>query len=65
MNSPTNPLVPGNPEFAIANSTMNIANHGITFAIGVLALGVYPKPLTDLMEPAIAQLASQLAATKL
>ena len=36
-----------------------------TFAIGVLALGVYPKPLTDLMEPAIAQLASQLAATKL
>ena len=35
------------------------------FAIGVLALGVYPKPLTDLMEPSIAQLASQLAATKL
>jgi NADH-quinone oxidoreductase subunit M len=35
------------------------------FAAGVLALGVYPKPLTDLMEPAIAQLASQLAATKL
>jgi len=36
-----------------------------TFAIGVLALGVYPKPLTDLMEPAIAQLASQLATSKL
>jgi len=36
-----------------------------TFAIGVIALGVYPKPLTDLMEPAIAQLASQLAASKL
>jgi len=36
-----------------------------TFAIGVLALGVYPKPLTDLMEPAIAQLASQLASSKL
>ena len=35
------------------------------FAIGVLVLGVYPKPLTDLMEPSIAQLASQLAATKL
>jgi len=35
------------------------------FAIGVIALGVYPKPLTDLMEPSIAQLASQLAATKL
>jgi NADH-quinone oxidoreductase subunit M len=35
------------------------------FAIGVLALGIYPKPLTDLMEPSIAQLAGQLAATKL
>jgi NADH-quinone oxidoreductase subunit M len=35
------------------------------FAIGVLALGVYPKPLSDLMEPSIAQLASQLAASKL
>jgi NADH-quinone oxidoreductase subunit M len=35
------------------------------FAIGVLALGVYPKPLTDLMEPSIAQIASQLAASKL
>ena len=35
------------------------------FAIGVIVLGVYPKPLTDLMEPSIAQLASQLAATKL
>jgi NADH-quinone oxidoreductase subunit M len=36
-----------------------------TFAVGVLALGVYPKPLTDLMEPAIAQLAGQLATSKL
>ena len=35
------------------------------FAVGVIALGVYPKPLTDLMEPAIAQLASQLAGSKL
>ncbi|MBV2209589.1 MAG: NADH-quinone oxidoreductase subunit M [Thermomonas sp.] len=35
------------------------------FAVFTLALGVYPKPLTDLMEPSIAQLASQLAATKL
>lgn len=35
------------------------------FAAGVLVLGVWPKPLTDLMEPAIAQLASQLAASKL
>ncbi len=36
-----------------------------TFAVGVLLIGVYPKPLTDLMEPAIAQLASQLAISKL
>ncbi|HEU4773200.1 MAG TPA: proton-conducting transporter membrane subunit, partial [Lysobacter sp.] len=35
------------------------------YAAGVIALGVYPKPLTDLMEPSIAQLATQLAATKL
>ncbi|GAB1407742.1 NADH-quinone oxidoreductase subunit M [Thermomonas brevis] len=35
------------------------------FAAGVLLIGVYPKPLTDLMEPSIAQLAAQLAATKL
>ncbi|MCD9028526.1 NADH-quinone oxidoreductase subunit M [Luteimonas sp. BDR2-5] len=35
------------------------------FAIGVLAIGVYPKPLTDLMEPAIAQLANVIAASKL
>jgi NADH-quinone oxidoreductase subunit M len=35
------------------------------FAAGVLLIGVYPKPLTDLMEPAIAQLASQLAISKL
>ena len=35
------------------------------FAAGVLLIGLWPKPLTDLMEPSIAQLASQLAATKL
>ena len=35
------------------------------FAIGTLLIGIWPKPLTDLMEPSIAQLASQLAATKL
>jgi NADH-quinone oxidoreductase subunit M len=35
------------------------------FAVFTIALGVYPKPLTDLMEPSIAQLAGQLAATKL
>ena len=35
------------------------------FALGTLALGVNPKPLTDLMEAPIAQLLTQLAATKL
>ncbi len=35
------------------------------FAAGTLFLGVYPKPLTDLMEAPIAQLLVQLAATKL
>ncbi|KAF1709931.1 NADH-quinone oxidoreductase subunit M [Pseudoxanthomonas kalamensis DSM 18571] len=35
------------------------------FALGVLALGIYPKPLTDLMEPSIAQLAMQIAGSKL
>ena len=35
------------------------------FALGTLALGLYPKPLTDLMEAPIAQLLVQLAATKL
>ena len=36
-----------------------------TFAVGVLVIGLWPKPLTDLMEPSIAQLASQLATSKL
>ncbi|MDO5609325.1 MAG: NADH-quinone oxidoreductase subunit M [Pseudomonadota bacterium] len=35
------------------------------FAVGVMVIGLYPKPLTDLMEPAIAQLANQLATSKL
>jgi NADH-quinone oxidoreductase subunit M len=35
------------------------------FAVGVLVLGIWPKPLTDLMEPSIAQLVSLLAASKL
>jgi NADH-quinone oxidoreductase subunit M len=35
------------------------------FALGVLAIGLWPKPLTDLMEPSIAQLAMQLANSKL
>jgi NADH-quinone oxidoreductase subunit M len=34
------------------------------FAIGVLLIGVYPKPLTDLMGTAVAQLSSQMAVTK-
>ncbi len=35
------------------------------FAVAVLALGVYPKPLTDLMNTSIAQLATQIATSKL
>ena len=35
------------------------------FAAGVLLIGVWPRPLTALMEPSIAQLAQLLAATKL
>ena len=35
------------------------------FAAGVLILGLWPKPLTDLMEPAIANLATQIASSKL
>ncbi len=35
------------------------------FAVGVLVLGFYPKPLTDLMEPSIAKLVSQIAVSKL
>ncbi|MCX7042885.1 MAG: NADH-quinone oxidoreductase subunit M [Gammaproteobacteria bacterium] len=35
------------------------------FAVGVLALGLYPKPLTDLMDAPIAQLVIQLSTSKL
>jgi NADH-quinone oxidoreductase subunit M len=35
-----------------------------SFAAGVLAVGVYPKPLTDLMEPAVQQLVQQLSLAK-
>ena len=35
------------------------------FAIGTLLIGVWPKPLTDLMEPSIANLAMQIAGSKL
>ncbi len=37
----------------------------VVFALGVLALGVYPKPLTDLMDASVTQLVAQLGATKL
>jgi NADH-quinone oxidoreductase subunit M len=36
-----------------------------TFAAGVLVIGLWPKPLTDLMQPSIAHLASQIAGSKL
>jgi NADH-quinone oxidoreductase subunit M len=35
------------------------------FAAGVLALGIYPKPLTDLMEPAVQHIVQQLGTAKL
>jgi NADH-quinone oxidoreductase subunit M len=35
------------------------------FGLGVLALGVYPKPLTDLMDAPIVQLVNQLGTSKL
>ncbi len=35
------------------------------FALFTLGVGVWPQPLTDMMEPSIAQLAGPLAATKL
>ena len=35
------------------------------FAIGVLFVGIYPKPLTDLMAPAVSGLTTQMAVSKL
>jgi NADH-quinone oxidoreductase subunit M len=35
------------------------------FAVGVLALGVYPKPLVDLMDAPISALVNHLVQTKL
>jgi NADH-quinone oxidoreductase subunit M len=35
------------------------------FALGVLAIGVYPKPLTDLMDASVGQLIVQLSTSKL
>jgi len=37
----------------------------LLFAAGVLALGVYPKPLTDLMDSSVTQLVAQLSVSKL
>ena len=37
----------------------------VIFAIGVLAVGLYPKPLTDLMDASVTQLVIQLGTTKL
>ena len=37
----------------------------LLFAAGVLAVGIYPKPLTDLMDSSVVQLVAQLASTKL
>jgi len=37
----------------------------LMFAAGVLAVGIYPKPLTDLMDSSVTQLLQQLNATKL
>ncbi|HEY2346250.1 MAG TPA: NADH-quinone oxidoreductase subunit M [Xanthomonadaceae bacterium] len=36
-----------------------------TFAVGVLLVGVYPKPLTDLMGPAVSQITAGMATSKL
>ena len=37
----------------------------VVFALGVLAIGVYPKPLTDLMDASVTQLVTQLGTSKL
>ncbi len=37
----------------------------LLFAAGVLAVGIYPKPLTDLMDSSVVQLVAQLSSTKL
>ncbi|ACA11304.1 NADH-quinone oxidoreductase subunit M [Xylella fastidiosa subsp. multiplex] len=37
----------------------------VLFAIGVLVLGLYPKPLIDLMDSSIAKLTTQIAVSKL
>ena len=37
----------------------------LAFAAGVLVLGVWPKPLTDLMQPAIEHLVTLIASSKI
>jgi len=37
----------------------------VLYAIGVMALGIWPKPLIDLMDSSVAQLVAQLALSKL
>ena len=54
--------VPWVPSFDIR---WHLGVDGISIALIALALGVYPRPLTDLMEAPIAQLLGQLAMTKL
>ena len=34
-------------------------------ALSVLAMGIYPKPLTDVMGPSVAQLLDQVSHTKI
>ena len=55
----------GTPRFTLGITEYADGLNFVALAVGVLALGVYPKPLTDLMEPSIAQLAMQLANSKL
>ena len=37
----------------------------VAFAAGVLVLGLWPKPLTDLMQPAIEQLVTLISSSKI
>ena len=37
----------------------------VAFAAGVLILGIWPKPLTDLMQPAIEHLVTLISSSKI
>jgi len=55
-----------NPQVAaLKDVTFNEALVLAVFALAVLIFGIYPKPLTDLMDVSIAELATRLAASKL